>query len=195
MKNWFLLHFAFCQVQPNSKHKFHVQSCDYLYFSINIIQSFQPELDKIKRQFFSEQLFPEGVKDLERRYHQLLSIKSQTPHKFEIWIWLIWLVIIIQNPNLTTQTASHHVTIWRLCRLQFQMQLEHLVLKPVPVFEFDRGKPQISISTCRHRNPSCCSQTGQFEHLQEMITEQCHFVTPGPFRVGESEISSSGNTS
>lgn len=85
MKKWFLLPFAFCQVQPNSKHKFHVQSCGY--FSSNFILSFQPELDKIKRQFFSEQLFPEGVKDLERGYHQLLSINSQTPHKYAIWIW------------------------------------------------------------------------------------------------------------
>lgn len=87
IKNWFLLHFAFCQVQPNSKYKFHVQSCGYLYFSHNVIQSFQPELHKIKRQFFSEQLFPEGVKDL--GYHQLLSINSQPPHKFAIWIWLV----------------------------------------------------------------------------------------------------------
>lgn len=37
-------------------------------------------------------------------------------------------------------------------------------------------------------------ETGQFEHLQEMTTEQCHFVTPVPFRDGKPEISSSGNS-
>lgn len=66
IKDWFLLYFAFSQVQPKSKHKFHIKSRGYLYFSLNVIQSFQSELDKIKRQFFSEQLFPEGIKDLER---------------------------------------------------------------------------------------------------------------------------------
>lgn len=63
IKNQFLLHFAFCHVQPNSKHIFHVQSCGYLYFSLNLIWSFQPELDKIKRQFFFERLFPERVRN------------------------------------------------------------------------------------------------------------------------------------
>lgn len=37
-------------------------------------------------------------------------------------------------------------------------------------------------------------ETGQFEHLQEMITQQCHFVTLVPFRTGKPEISSSGNS-
>lgn len=64
--NHFLLYFAFCPVHPNPKCKFHVQTHGHPYFSLNFILSFQLQLDKIKRQFFSVQFFSEGAQALER---------------------------------------------------------------------------------------------------------------------------------
>lgn len=63
----------------------------------------------------------------------------------------------MQNPNLTAQTA----TLWPSgdCSSCNFRHPEHLVLQTVPALEFDRGKPQICISSGGNWNPFCSSRS------------------------------------
>lgn len=68
---------------------------------------------------------------------------------------MVGLVIITQNPNLTAQTASLHVTTWRPCHLQFQASR---------AFSFAACALLLSLTTeANHRflfpNPFCSSRS------------------------------------